>query len=109
MTDRVCYTCFFCKREMGFSVNRMEAYFCNDCNMIYVYNEDKRLLGHGFIVKHRNKEYRMILKNNPHAKVQFYISVNDPPEGNVLELDIQPTNITPQNAKDKLETYLAFM
>jgi hypothetical protein len=110
MTDRVCYTCKFCNREMGFSVNHMEAYFCIDCNMIYVYNEDKVQLGYGFIVDHRNKQYRMIFRTHTRDKNKFYISINEPiNEGIILELDIHPENITPQNAKYKLETYLTFM
>lgn len=113
------YKCRFCNREIGFHVDRMECYFCIDCDMIYVYREDTSCAAYGFIIKHRDLEYRMLFRFNENNTKFFRIFVNDAnyrqntrygkEQKYVLELDFHPTNITPSNAKAKLEKYLAFL
>lgn len=81
--------------------------------MIYIYRENTTLAAYGFIVKHRDTEYRMIYRySDDYSKKSFRIFVNDAnfrPQEYVLDLDFHPDNITPQNAKSKLETYLSFL
>lgn len=102
---------------MGFQVDRMECYFCIDCSMIYIYRENTTLAAYGFIVKHRNLEYRMIFRFQEDGSKFFRVFVNefssknnyDQSRSYILDIDFHPDNITPQNAKSKLETYLAFL
>ena len=101
------HTCKFCHQSIGEIKDHMEGFFCDPCSMIYVY-ENNKLFGYGFILKHRNVEYRMTFSYNTHGNY-FRIFMNDGGQENVLTLDFHPENITPQNALSKLKSFLAFL
>lgn len=108
------HICDYCSRpcrptdvDLGFISDLYKCDYHGAIIVLYAYQNSKHCYTQ-FRIKHKDAEYRITLVVADGSTRGFNFRIRGPAREVIFESDAKP-NITPENAKEKLLTYLTFL